>query len=273
MKTILGTIFVVILAGSSTVRAGQERAANPPSARDKGAATKVSPGQAAMDRAAAAKKYVFLFFWKENGEQTDKAWSVFKPAAAKLAKSADVVPIQIADTAEKPIVEKYGVDRAPMPLVLAIAPCGAITNSFTKSFDEKQLRTAFVSPCKQLCLKALQSRKLVFVCVEEKSDPKAPLTAPAGVRDFKADKKFGPATEIVLVDAHDQSEATFLKELNLEPPLLMNPTTVFLAPPGVSLGIYVGPFSKQALIDDLAAELSSPCGGGKCGPGGCGPKK
>ena len=54
------------------------------------------------------------------------------------------------------IVDKYGVSRSPMPLVLAIAPCGAITKGFTKTFDEDQLRTAFVSPCTAECMKALK---------------------------------------------------------------------------------------------------------------------
>ena len=253
--------------------------ARAPSATEKSAPANLSPGEAAIYTAAAAGKYVFVFFWKERNPETNKAWSVFKLAAAKLAKSADVVPIQVADTAEKKIVGKYGVDRAPMPLVLAIAPCGAITSAFTKSFDEKQLRTAFVSPCKQLCLKALQSRKLVLVCVVEKTDAKSPLTGiaacrvPEGVNDFKADKKFGPVTEIVLVNAHDKNEATFLKELQAEPPLSAGPITVFLAPPGVRIGLHIGSVGKKAIIDDLVAASSRRCCGGNCGAGGCGPKK
>ena len=157
-----------------------------------------------------------------------------------------------------------------MPLVLAIAPCGAVTKGFTKTFDEKQLRTAFVSPCTQRCLKALQSRKLVFVCVVEKTDPKAPLTVPKGVEDFKADKKFGPATEIVLVDAQDENEATFLKELEIGKQA-SKPMTAFLAPPGALIGTF-GDVSKDVFVAKLAAAMSNPCGGGKCGPGGCPPR-
>ena len=66
-----------------------------------------------MDRAAAAQKYVFLFFWKEKNPQTDKAWSVLQPAVAKMADSAEVVSIQITDPAEKQIVDKYGVSSRP----------------------------------------------------------------------------------------------------------------------------------------------------------------
>ena len=178
-------------------------------------AANVSQVQDAIDQAAAANKYVFILFWKDQSPQLDKAWGALKPAVTSMADKAVFASIQITNPAEKKIVDKYGVSRAPMPLVLAIAPSGAVTKAFTKTFDEKELRTAFVSPCTEQCLKALQGRKLVFVCVTEKTDPKVALTVPEGVKDFKADKKYGPATEIVLVDAQDENEATFLKELEI----------------------------------------------------------
>jgi len=271
MKAFHLAIAVVVVAVGATLATAQDRAHPTPSATGQATAN-VSPAQAAMDRAAAAQKYVFLFFWKEKGVLTDKAWSVFQPAAARLANWVEVVSIQITDPAEKQIVDKYGVTRAPMPLVLAVAPCGAITKAFTKTFDETQLRTAFVSPCTQLCLKALQKRKLVFVCVVEKTNPKAPLTVPKGVEDFKADKKYGPATEIVLVDAQDENEATLLKEMGVGTQA-SKPIIVFLAPPGALIGKFGGAASKDVLVAKLAAAQSNPCAGGKCGPGGCGPKK
>ena len=240
-------------------------------AQNQNAATNVSPAQATIDRAAAANKYVFLFCWKERDQKTDAAKAAFDQATAKYAASADVALVQINDAAEKAIVDKYGLSRAPMPLVLSIAPCGAITKAFTKAVDETQIRTAFVSACTQQCLKGLQDRKLVFVCVVDKADPNAPLTVPKGVGDFKADQKYGPATEIVLVDAQDKGEATFLKELDVAP-AVAKPMVVFLAPPGALVGRF-GDVSKDVLVAQLVAAQSNPCAGGKCGPGGCGPKK
>lgn len=266
----LAVTAIVVVAGT-TIATAQDRVAHWPSTTGP-TAVNTSQAQAAMDRAAASRKYAFLFFWKERNSQTDKAWSVFQPAAAKLADGVDVISIQITDPAEKRIVDKYGATRAPMPLVLAVAPCGAITKAFTKSFDENQLRTAFVSPCTQRCLKALQNRKLVFVCVVERTDSKAPLTIPMGVQNFKADKNYGPATEIVLVDSQDGNEATFLKELGVGA-LASKPIIAFLAPPGVLIGQFGGAASKDVLVAKLVAAQSNPCAGGKCGPGGCCPKK
>jgi hypothetical protein len=272
MRAIYLAMGAAVLAAGAAHGMAQQRATSAPAATDQGQTTAVSPGQAAVDRAAAAHKYVFLFFWKEKGQSTDSAWSAFQAASAKLAASADAVSIRIADAAEKKLVEKYGVGRAPMPLVLAVAPCGAITKAFTKTFDEKQLRTAFVSPATQLCLKALQSRKLVFVCVVERADPKAVLTIPKGVEDFRADAKYASVTEIVLVDAQDAGEATLLKELEIKKETV-KPVTVFLGPPGALIGKFGGDATKKQFVAKLAAAQSGCCPGGKCGPGGCGPKK
>ena len=263
MRTLHVAITAAILAVSATVTTAQDQAA----------AANVSQAQTAINRAAAAHKYVFLFFWKEKTPQTDKAWGVLQPAAARMVDSAELVSIQITNPAEKRIVDKYDVTRAPMPLVLAVAPCGAITKAFTGAFDENQLRAAFVSPCTQLCLKALKmSRKLVLVCVVDQANPQDPVTIPRGVEDFRADAKYGSATEIILVNARDQGEATLLKELQVDPQA-QKPVIVFLAPPGAMIGKFDGTTTKQQLVAKLVAAQSNPCAGGKCGPGGCCPKK
>jgi hypothetical protein len=235
------------------------------------AAASVSQTQGAIDQAAAANKYAFIFFWKEDGSQTGRAWAALKPAAAKMADVAVFVSIRITNPTEKAIVDRYDVSRAPMPLVLAIAPSGAITKAFTKKFDEQELRTAFVSPCMERSLKALQSRKLVFVCVVDQADPQAKVAIPKGVEGFKTDKKYGAATEVVVVNARDDKEAGFLRELDVGGQSL--PLTVFLAPPGAIIGKFGGETSKETFVAKLVAAQSNPCAGGKCGPGGCGPKK
>lgn len=272
MRLFCPTIVAAILAVIPTVGMAQERAASesPATAKDEVAA-KPSPCQTAIDKAAADNKYVFVLFWKEQSPQLDKAWGELKPVVTSMADKAVFLSIQITNPAEKKIVDKYGVTRAPMPLVLALAPSGAVTKAFTKTFDEKELRTAYVSPCKEQCLKALQDRKLVFVCVVEKTDPKAPLAVPKGVEDFKADKRFASATAIVVVDAQDENEVTLLKELEIGK-AASKPITVFLGPPGALIGKF-GDVSKDVLVAKLAAAMSNRCGGGKCGPGGCPPPK
>ena len=256
MRALHLAITAVVVAVGVTVATAQDRVARTPTATDQATFASVSQAQAAMDRAAAAQKYIFLFFWKDKTPQTDRAWSVLQPAVANMANSAEVVSIQIADPAEKRIIDKYGVTRAPMPLVLAVAPCGAITKAFPKPFDENQLRAAFVSPGAQRCLKALQDRKLVLLCVLNHAAQQDQMIAPQGVRDFKADQRFGRFTEVILVNADDAGETKFLKEFQVSTNA-SQPMTVFLAPPGVVVGTFGGAATKETLVAKLAAAQSS----------------
>ncbi len=235
----------------------------------------MSQGQAAIDRAAAANKYLFLFFYREKNPATDAAWAAFQPAVSRLADSADWAPIAITDPAEKAIVARYDLSRTPMPLVLAVAPNGAITKAFPGKFDPRQIQSAFVSPCTQQCLKALQDRKLVLLCVQEpRQTPGQPaeVTVPKGVADFKADPRYGQATEIVLLNPRDETEAALLKDFQINPQTT-TAVTVFLAPPGAMIGLFAPTATKDQMVAKLTASQSNPCAGGKCGPNGCGPKK
>ena len=235
-------------------------------------ATQASPGQAAIEKAASANKFALVFFWKERSTQTDKVWASLQSAAARMTDWAEVTAVQATDPAEKQLVARYDLSRAPMPLTLAIAPCGAVTKALTGDITEAQLRTAYVSPCTQLCLKAIQDRKLVMLCVMDRKDPYRPVAVPQGVQDFKADGRYGPATEIVLVNAADEAESTLLQELQVnqsEP----KPVTVLLAPPGSMVGKFDARATKEQMVAQLAAAQSNPCAGGVCGPNGCGPKK
>ena len=257
MRLFHSTIVILICMLSVAMATAQDRAATAPSGADQSTAG-VSQTQAAIDLAAATNKYVFLFFWKEKSPQLDKAWGSFEPAVAKMADVAVFISIRITNPAEKKIVDKYGVSRAPMPLVLAIAPCGAVTKGFTKTFDEKELRTAFVSPCTQRCMKAIQSGKVVFVCVVDQANPQDKVTIPQGVEDFKADKKYGAATEIVVLNVRDADEAAFLKDLEVS--TRSAPLTVFLAP-GALIGKFGNETSKEVLIAKFLAAKSA-CGSG-----------
>ena len=227
-------------------------------------------GLTAMARAATANKYLFIFFWKEKNPQADAVWNVLQSAMGRLAEWADWTSVRITDPAEKPIVERFGVDRAPMPLVLALAPNGAITKAFPGKLEESQLRAAFVSPGTELCLKALQDRKLVLLCVREPLPQQGRLAVPPGVGQFKADPRCARVTEVVLLDPREPAEKSFLKELQIDP--RVGAVTVLLAPPGGVVGKFPGSVSKDQLVAKLATAQSA-CPGGKCGPNGCGPKR
>ena len=231
-----------------------------------------SKGTAAIQHAAAADKYLFVFFWREKSQQTSAMWGVFQSAMSKVADRAESVAINVSDPAEKSVVAKFGVDRSPMPLVLALAPNGAITRGFPGKFNEEQLSQAFVSPGTAKVLKGLQARKLVLLSVQSRPPHVRQVSLQQGVTDFAADARYAGATEVVSIDPADPAEASFLQELQVDPRSSTS-VTVLLAPPGSVVGKFEGAVTKEQLVAKLQTAQSDPCAGGKCGPGGCGPKR
>jgi hypothetical protein len=269
-RTIANPLVVLLMCVASAT--GQERARVADEPPVPSAVPSTSAGMAAIQQAAAARKFAFMFFWKEKDAATERAWAVVQSAAVKVPDVATVAAVQVTNPAEKELVTRYDLTRTPMPFVLVIAPCGAITKALSGAFTEAQLHTALVSPCTQLCLKAIQDRKLVLLCVLDRQHARERDTLPRAARDFKADARFEAATEIVLLDAEDAGEAGFLEQLKVDP-RAPRPLTVLLAPPGSVVGTFGAKATKEQLVAQLAAAQSNPCAGGKCGPNGCGPKK
>jgi hypothetical protein len=215
---------------------------------------------AAIERAAKAGKYLFVFFRRSDDGQSRKMRGVLDAAMKKVADRAESVVIDVSDSREKEIVAKFGVDRAPMPLVVVLAPNGAITGGFPVRFEEKQLTEAFVGPSTAKVLKGLQGGKLVFVCAQN-ARTTSNAQAMRGVKSFAADAQYAKSTQIVTVDPTDAAEAKFLGQIKIDPKI-KQATTVLLAPPGTIVGTFEGATEKSKLVAAMKA-----CGV-SCGPSG-----
>ena len=265
------TLLAALLIAASCLLATPSRQAVAQTASIKAVstATNTSKGLAAMDAAGKEKKYLFLFFWKTDDESKRNMDQVVKGAMGKWADSANSINIQITDAKEKAVVDKFDVSRAPMPIVLAVAPNGAITLGLVVNFTEAKLKQAFVSPGTEECMKALQEKKLVLLCVQN-GKTKHNKEATQGVKDFKADKRFAKASRIVTIDPTDSAEASFLEGLKISPKT-PEAVTVLLAPPGRPVAQFTGAVTKDQIVAKVTSSKSGPCAGGKCGPGGCCP--
>jgi hypothetical protein len=257
--------------GASTAQPGDTQSTEAKAASNKSPADSpdgTGAGMAAIKQAADADRYLFLFFSKTNDDdQTLAMRQVFDKAMEKVADRAQSIAVNITDASEKAIVAKFSLNRAPMPLVLAIAPNGAITGGFPTKFDEEKLLNAIATPGTQKVMKQLQDGKLVFVCAQN-DKTKSNDAAMAGVRDFKADVRFASATEIVMLDPTDSAEASFLGDLKIDPKT-EDAVTVFLVPPGSAIAEYKGATDKAVLVSTLQKASAGSCGPGGCGPGGC----
>jgi hypothetical protein len=200
----------------------------------------------AISRAAKANKYMFVFFYRAEDGPTQAARKTFDAAMEKLTDRAMSTAVNVADPLEAEVVAKYGLGRTPTPLVLALAPNGAVTRSFMGQDADPEFESAFVSPGTQKSLKALQDRKLVFVCVQNgKTQHNA--EALRGVKDFVAEPQYAKTTELVTLDPTDAAEASFLEQLKVDPQT-EEAVTVFMAPPGTTVATYQGETKKDVLV-------------------------
>ena len=276
-KLIVGTSVAVIAAVAVTFLAlrghrgeasrgslpGLAASAEAGEAAPRGETGAAGKGMAAIEHASKAGKYLFLFLYRADTGETDAMRKVFRAAMAKASDRAEWVEANVADPSEEPLVRKFNASRAPMPLVLALAPNGAVTGGFPAEFDEEKLLGAFVSPGMAQCLKGLQQRKLVFVCVQNQAT-KSNEAAMRGIRDFEADPSYKGATEVVTLDPTKSEDAKLLGQLRVAPDI-QEAVTVLLAPPGAVVGTFQGVTSKSQIVAMLN-KANMACGSGGCGP-------
>ncbi len=263
MKTAAAIGMIAAALGFSGVAA--ENKQGPPSSSAPKAAPAGGKGAGAMRQAASAKEYLFAFFYEKDDEVTRAARMTLDAALQKMTPVPRSIAVDRTAAGEKEIVEKFGVGQAPMPLMLAIAPNGAVTSGLRAGdLTEQRLRDAVASPAMQQCLKALQERKLVFVCVQN-GQTKSNEAAMKGVNEFKADPQFAESTEIVKVDPTDAKEAKLLAQLKADPKS-KTANTALLAPPGMVVTSLEGATSKAGLEAALKKAAASCAPGSGCCP-------
>lgn len=222
----------------------------------------------AIQNAANQGKHLFIFFYKDQGEKTLRLQNIFEQTLQKMGEHATSIKVNADDPSEKTLIERFELKRSPMPFTIVLAPNGAIVGGFS-SFIEQQLTDSISSPGAASCLKALQERKLVLLCLQN-SQTLNNEAALKGVNDFKLDPRFANATEIVIIDPSDGKEQKFLNQIvnNTRSPQAL---TVLISPPAEVIGTYQGAITKTQLVSDLEKATSGCCGSNGCCPGGkCG---
>jgi hypothetical protein len=218
------------------------------------AAEAVQEESAGETLASAAEngQFTFVLFWKKNDEATHTLGKALDAMHPQYAERAVATSIEVGGSFDQDIVKKFNVARLPMPIIVSIAPNGAVTGYFQKTFTAENVEKALVTPTMTVCMKSMQGGKIVVVCAHPNEVPPVPKAA----REFQADPDFKERTVIVKLCTTDPNEARFLKELKIDSRDNASQMAI-LAPPGV----LVGKFSATATKDELAAKLHA---AGKC---------
>lgn len=257
-KLVVRAVFVAAVAGilsTSCTHQSDQPVADQAAPREAGEVSQdASKGMAAMEAAAQRGNYLFAFFHKQEDDQTVAMRKVLAEVIQEVDDRADWVEVDVTSPKERPIVEEFGLEEFPMPLILALAPNGAITGGFPTAVQKHELLASFASPCTQQSMRLLQENKLVFLCIQNESTLSNDV-ATEGVRQFQQDPRLGQKAEIVYLDPADEAEADFLGQLQIDPntPIAV---TVFLVPPGAPIAIYEGPTNKDQLVATLERTTS-----------------
>ncbi len=209
------------------------------------AAESPSRVEQALAAAAKAKSYTFLLIYRTNDAATQSMYQLLKSEVSQR-QDATLQPLQITDAAEQRLIDRFDATRLPLPATAAIAPTGAITGVFPQKLTAQQVASAIVSPGYAECLKAMQSKRIVLLCVQ----PASGGFVPKGVQSFQSDKTYGELTKVVHIRATDPAEAAFLTQLKVSTDTA-SPVTTFMAPPGVLLGKYDSTVTHTALMTKL----------------------
>lgn len=228
----------------------------------------VGKGLTAIDRASQDNKYLFIFFYRGNTAQTSSMRDVFNRAMNAAQGRGESISVNVDDPSETGIVKKFNAKDAPMPLVLAVAPNGAITANFVTNFTERQVLEAFATPAMENLLVSLQQGKLVVLCVQN-GKTRSNIEAMRGVQEFVSDQRFTNFVQVLKLDPSQPRELPFLAKLGMTSPIV-EAETLLIAPPGSLIGNFKGATDKNQLIATLTKATSGGCGAGGCGAGGCG---
>lgn len=227
----------------------------------------LDPGIEALNNATASGRHLLVLF-----QRTDKTTSLtnsFVTISKSLESKAVSVVINTENPEESGLVDRYNARFAPLPIVVVLAPNGAITGSFKDSFSKDQIENLFLSPASQQCLLAFQNRKLVFICIQGAGTEKNE-EALEGVKQFRKTPTFSNMTEVIMVDPADPRESKLLTQLMITPDIKVA-NTLLLSPPGKVLGKWSGATSKGWFTQVLMTESSAgkTCSIPNCGAPSC----
>ena len=206
-----------------------------------------SKAQQVLDQSAEDGKFTLIVFYKEDTAAVRTMFQVAKDGVAKRKDKTAVTFVQVTDPAEKALVERFDVARAPMPMTMVVACNGAITGIFSRQLTDESLDAAIVTPTMTRCMKSLQEQKLVFVCMQTTEKP----LVPAAVKNMQTDPQFKDRIVMVSMQLNDPEETRFLSQMQIDAKQIKSVTAVLLAPPGVLIGKY----DSFATKEQVAAAL------------------
>ncbi|HNX89217.1 MAG TPA: hypothetical protein PK796_07475 [Bacteroidales bacterium] len=218
-----------------------------------------------IDQANAKGKVVFLAV--TNGNVKLNEVRKVAQSAQKKFPASEVITFDKSDKSNAALVTKYGLLGAPVPIILVIAPNGAVGGGFTLDKATPESLVKLIPTKKQAtALLAFSEGKAAFIVLSKKSmKDKTPAVAECK----KALSAIGGRGVIIDLDLGDKTESKFVDLLDPDMSATSSHIMVFNGK-----GQFTGEFSAPVQSKDLVASskkvVSSCCPSGS--GAGCGKK-
>jgi len=216
-----------------------------------------------LEKSQKAGKNTFLIIYDKTSKGTEELIKMAEDAGKK-AKNTVVIKLNKDDKSNGELITKYRLEAASLPLVLILAPNGAISAGFTSENASVEKLISFIPSKTQAdVLLGFQNGKAAFiVCGKKNSKDKTALETECK----KAITNLGNNAIQVFVDVDSKNEENFLALLKPD----KTKTTVLIFN---GKGQYTGTLESKATSAELVATVNKKIGGCCSSGGSCGSNK
>ncbi|MGE5343503.1 MAG: hypothetical protein ACM3SY_18700 [Candidatus Omnitrophota bacterium] len=242
--------FVIVFFNGTQLISSASSAANPVNAKT------------AMDLAMRSGKFISLIFY----EKKDPAYHTMSTCIDNFAKSSQgkliVHQSRVSDPREKEIVDRFDIRRARLPVILIIAPNGAVTAGYEQKVTLDQVKKSVEVPELMLkVLKPLQERKITLVLLQNEKT-KFNKESSKAINDFIRDPKYKKVVSTINANPSASGSREFLRQCSLATPQT-EAVVVVMLPPKTIAKVLKGKITKA----DVEASLQTCTPGSGCCPG------
>jgi len=207
------------------------------------------------------KQYLFVLFYDTKGESLTAMESSVNDFKNKSSEKILFYKARTTDDKEQDVIKVYGINRAPLPLLLVFAPNGAVTGGFPKEVSMDSLEKSIVPTVVMNALKTVQDGKIALVLLQN-IKTKFNNESSKAAEEFAGDSTMKGYVDIIKADPSDPKNSDFLSSSKLSKDIT-EATVVFIVPPGSIAGVYKGKITKDTLVTAFS-KCSSGSGSGCC---------
>lgn len=221
----------------------------------------VSTAKEAITEASRMGQFLFLTFYNTKDAAFTALTTTITDFKKSISQKTTIYDVNITDPNEKETVDLYKVWRARLPLLLIIAPNGAVTGGFQMKVTNDQLKKSVeISELNLKIVKQLQEGKVVLVSMQNNTT-KFNMESAKAIDEFTSDAQFKQYSGSILADPSTKDSQEFLKQIGQTEPVT-EATVVILIPPNTIANILKGNITKA----DISKSLQSCTPGSACCP-------